>query len=183
MRASKARGAAARVSRLRARDALHRGRCLTVAVAAGQRREADLRGGGRGPWTPALWGARGGPQPLPVRMRGGTRELLVDLPVDVSVMLDGEERASRGEQRPGAAGKSGVEAGNEHAFDCMAATGRNVGSIMRAVPLRSRIRIVKPFLSAAPAMAIASGVYGCAVLHALGRSFGPQRVMKGCNDC
>lgn len=118
---------------------------MAMPVAAGQRREADLRGRRQGSAAAPLLGAPRRSQPLPVRMRREGRGLLVDLPVDVVVVLDVEERASRSEHRPGAACKVGLKVCDEHAFDCRAASGRNMSSIARVWRATHRIRIAKPF--------------------------------------
>ncbi len=130
-------------------NAVHRRRCAAMAIAAGQRAEADLLARGSLAGAPAaMRPAPGDPQPLPVRMRAVARGLLVDLPVDVAVVLDDQKRAGCGKQRPGAARKSGLDGGSEHAFDCRGKLGRNVGSTCPGSRLARNIRIAKPFWGA-----------------------------------
>ncbi len=103
------------------------GRRTTWARPPAKRAEAHLLGGGRLAGAPYAT-ARGGSQPPPVRMRRDGRALLVDLPVDVGVVLEQQERANRGQHRPGAAreGFEGCRDGrDEHVFDCRQRLGRN----------------------------------------------------------
>lgn len=128
----------------RAGERAHRGRRGAMRLLASYGREADLGRPGERAAPTALRRLPRGRKPLPVRMlsAGG---LLVDLPVDVVVVLDDQERAGRGEHRPGAASKVCLKSRSEHVCDCTGGLGRNVRSLAcEGAPVR-KIRIVKPF--------------------------------------
>jgi hypothetical protein len=140
--------ATARLAGRRPGEGPHRGRCGTVCLPASYRRKADLGRSWKRAAATALRRLPGGLKPPPVRMLrcGG---LLVDLPVDVVVVLDDQERAGRGEHRPGAASKVGLKSRSEHVCDCKGGLGRNRRSVACATAAMRKIRIVKPFLGLA----------------------------------
>lgn len=174
-------GRAATNSRgLRPGSGAHRRRGATMAIATRQRGEADLLAGGRLTCTSPVGSSPGGPKPLPVRMLRGDRGLLVDLPVDVLVVLDVQERAGRGKQRPGAAYKIGLGGRSEHAFECTLGRGRNVGSAACVATPEARIGIVKPFSGCRACNEACNWLVGG---DRLGRSLPVDLVMEHCDDC
>jgi hypothetical protein len=158
----------------------HRRGGATMAIATRQRGEADLLAGGRLTCASPVGASPGGLKPLPVRMPAGDRGLLVDLPVDVLVVLDAQERAGRGKQRPGAACKVGLNGRSEHAFDCTRACGRNVGSTAWGAALGRKIGIVKRFLGRLDCKVDCNGRVGRGPA---GRSLAVRLVMECCDDC
>jgi len=151
-----------------------------MAVVTRQRAEADLLTGGRLTGATSIWGSPGGPKPLPVRMPAGERGLLVDLPVDVLVVLDAQERAGRGKQRPGAACKVGLKDGSEHVFECTRRFGRNVGSTACEAVFQAGIRTAKPFSRSRVCKEACNGSVGRG---SVGRSLAVDLVMEHCDDC
>lgn len=145
MSASRAICGTARLGGLRPGECTHRRRRRAVAGALRHRREADLSGRRRCACSPAVLRPPGGPKPLPVRMLR-SHGLLVDLPVDAIVGLDGQDSAGCGEHRPGAARKFCLKHGSEHMCDCTGGFGRNVCSTPCSCRQTRKIRIVKPFL-------------------------------------
>jgi hypothetical protein len=125
------------------RERTHGRRRAVVAVSLADRAQADLLPRRHRAPTASLLSAPGGFEPLPGMLCG--RRLLVDLPVDVAVVLDDQERMRCSKHRPGAARKIGLESGREHVFDCTRGLGQNGSSMGLRACLRAKIRIVEPF--------------------------------------
>ncbi len=174
--------ATARLSGGRRRERTRGRRCAAVAVSLADRAQADLLPRRHGAPTASFLRAPGGLEPLPVRMLCA-RRLLVDLPVDVVVVLDDQERMRCGKHRPGAARKIGLENGREHAFDCTGGSGQNRGSTPPVVRQRAKIRIVEPFWAARDATPLAVVLRAGGGTAEAGRSWASERVMDRDHDC